>query len=55
MISVPNSPYGLRGRKATLNLNWIVSEVRICVKVVVTDLGSPSLTVLMVSVADKQQ
>ena len=25
-LPVPNSPCGLRGRKATLNLNWIVSR-----------------------------
>ena len=43
-----NSPYGLCGRKATLNTN-----VRSCVKVEVAVLGSPSLTVRTVSVAVK--
>ena len=42
--SRPNSPYGLCGRKATLNL----SELRSCVKVEVAALGFPmSLIVLM--------
>ena len=44
-------PYGLCGRKATLNL----SELRSCVKVEVVVLGSPSLINLMVSVDVKQQ
>ena len=35
--SVPNSPYGLHGRKATLNFN---SELMSCVKVEVADLSS---------------
>ena len=39
-----NSPYGLCGRNATVN----------CVKVEVTDLGSPSLIVPTVSVDVKQ-
>ena len=42
------SPYGLCGRKATLNLNS--SELRSCVKVEVAVLGSPSLIVRTVSV-----
>ena len=32
-LPVPNSPYGLRGRKATLNLDMFVTEIRSCVKV----------------------
>ena len=47
-LPVPNSPYGLCGRKATLNCS--ISELRSCVKVEVDVLGSLSLTVLMVSV-----
>ena len=49
----PNSPCGLCGRKATLNLNL---ESRSCVKAEVAVLGSPSLIliVLMVSVDVKQ-
>ena len=43
-LPVPNSPYGLCGRKATLN----------CVKVEVAVLGSPSLIVRTVSVDVKQ-
>ena len=50
-LPISNSPYGLCGRKATLNLN---TELRSCVKVDVAVLGSPSLTVLMVSVDVKQ-
>ena len=43
-------PYGLCGRKPTLNLNGkICQELRSCVKVAVAVLGSPSLTVLMVA------
>ena len=48
-----NSPYGLCGRKAILNLkadylnagylNAVVSEIRNCVKVEVAVLGSTSL------------
>ena len=44
-LSVPNSPYGLRGRTATLNM-----ELRSSVKVDVAILGSPSLRVFTVSV-----
>ena len=51
-LPVPNSPYGLCGRKVTLNSN--VPELWSCVKVEVDDLGSPSLISLMVSVALKQ-
>ena len=46
-----NSPYGLCGRKATLNSN---SELRSCAKVEVAVLGSPSLIVRTVSVDVKQ-
>ena len=50
---VPNSPYGLCGRKATLNCS--ISELRSCVKVEVAVLGSSSLIVLMVSAVDVKQ
>ena len=53
-LPVPDSPYGLCGRKATLNLNCSISELISCVKVEVAALGSPSLTVLTVSVDVKQ-
>ena len=61
-LPVPNSPYVLCGRKATLNcsvyglcghkatLNCSISVHRSCVKVEVAVLGSLSLTVLMASV-----
>ena len=52
-IHVSNSPYGLCERKATLNLK-LSSDLRICLKVVVAVLGSPSLIILMVSVDVKQ-
>ena len=29
-VAVPNSPYGLCGRKATLNLNWVVRVRELC-------------------------
>ena len=46
-LPVPNSPYGLCGRKATLKLqNSILSRVKVEVAV----LGSNSLTVRIVSV-----
>ena len=45
-LPVTNSPYSLRGRKATPD----PSEHRSCVKVEVVVLGSKSLTVLTVSV-----
>ena len=51
-LLVPNRPYGLCGRKATLNCS--ISEVRSCVKVEVVVLGSSSLIVLTVSVDVKQ-
>ena len=51
-LPVPNNPYGLCGRKATLNCS--ISELRCCVRDEVAVLGSPSLTVLMVSVNVKQ-
>ena len=53
-LSVPNSPYGLCGRKATLNLN-MVSELRSCVKVEKDVLGPSSLRVPTVSVDVRQQ
>ena len=53
--AVPNRPYGLCGRKATLNSKYACrAELRSCVKVEVAVLGSPSLIVLMVSVDVKQ-
>ena len=42
-LPVPNSPYGLCGRKAILNLNSKRQEFRICVKVEVAVVGSQSL------------
>ena len=51
-VGVPNSSYRLCGREATLNVN---SELRSCVKIEVDVLGSPSLTVLTVSVDVKQR
>ena len=50
-LPVPNSPYGLCGRKAAFEEEEdSISELRSCVKVEVDVLGSPSLIVLMVSV-----
>ena len=49
---VPNNPYGLCGRKATLICSF--SELRSCVKVEVDVLVSPSLIILTVSVDVKQ-
>ena len=53
---VPNSPFGLCGRKATVNFEtqWGESEFRSCVKVEVDVLGSPSLMVRTVSVDVKR-
>ena len=51
-LPVPDSPYGPCGRKATLNCS--ITEVMSCVKVEVAVLGSPSLTVSMVSLDVKQ-
>ena len=51
-VDVPDSPYGLCGRTATLNCS--ISELGSCVKVEVAVLGSPSLIVLTVSVDVKQ-
>ena len=52
---MPDNPYGLCGRKATLEDEEVKkSEVRSCVKVEVAVLGFPSLIVLMVSVGVKQ-
>ena len=47
-LPVPNSPYGLCGRKATLYLNNS-SELKSCVKVEVAVLGSLSLIIPTVS------
>ena len=50
-LSVPNSPYGLYGHKATVEEEEgrpFYSEVWSCEKVEVAVLGSPSLIVLMV-------
>ena len=52
-LPVPNKPYGLCGRKATLKLG-VSSDFRSCVKVEVAALGSRSLTGLLVSVDVKQ-
>ena len=49
---VPNSPYGLCGCKATLDLS--TAELRSCVKVEVDVLGSPVLTVRTVYVVIQQ-
>ena len=49
---VPNSPYGLCGRKAALNCS--ISELRGCVNLEVAVLGSACLIVLTVSVDIKQ-
>ena len=49
-VAVSNSPYGLFGRKATLEEELVKTELRSCVKVEVAVLDSRSLTVLMVSV-----
>ena len=55
-LPVPNSPYGLCGRKATLNEQLAhPTELRSCVKVEVAVLGSPSLISLMVSEDVRQQ
>ena len=51
-LPVPNSPYGLCGQKATLNL--FATELRSCLKVEVAVLGAPSLIVRTVSVDVKQ-
>ena len=45
VLPVPNSPYGLCGRKATLNIIITLSEFRNYVNVDVAVLGSPPLTV----------
>ena len=54
-LPVPNSPYGLCGRKATLEEDYMASELRICVKVEVDVLGSPSLIVLIMVSVDVMQ
>ena len=51
-LPVPNSPYDLCGRKATLNCS--ISEFRSCVKVEVAVLSSPSLIVRTISAEVKQ-
>ena len=50
-LPVPNSPYGVCGRKAVLNLNVVIKS---CSGVVVAVLSSPYLIVLMVFVDAKQ-
>ena len=52
----PDSPYGLCGRKATLDelSRARARELRSCVKVEVAVLGSPSLVVRTVCVDVKQ-
>jgi len=55
-LSVPNSLYGLCGRKATLNSNLnLRTEFRSCAKVEVDVLDFTSLIVLVVSVDVNQQ
>ena len=54
-LPVPNSPYGLCGRKATPNSTQSLSAQELCVKVEMAVVGSPSLTVPTVSVDVKQQ
>ena len=49
---IPNSPYGLCGRKTTLNFS--ILELRRCVEVEVAVLESPSLIVRTVSVNVKR-
>ena len=53
-VPVPNSPYGLSGRKATLNLNMHVTELRSCAHTYVAVLGFPSLIIHTISVDVKQ-
>ena len=53
-LPVPNKPYGLCGRKATVNSNHHLSELRSCVKVEVAVLRAHSLIAEMVSVDVKQ-
>ena len=54
-VDVLDTPHGLCGRKATLNLNSVSGpELRSCAKVEVDVLGSLSLIVLMVSVDVKR-
>ena len=53
-LPVPDTPYDLCGRKATVNLNTRQTELRSCVKVEVAVLGCSSLIVLTVSVNVKQ-
>ena len=52
--SVPDSRYGLRGRKATSSLNSSISEIRSCVKVEMAILDSLFPIILMISVDVKQ-
>ena len=52
-LPVPNSPYGLCGRKAALNFRRS-AEPRSCVKVEVAVVGSPSLIVRTVPADVKQ-
>ena len=54
-VDVLDTPHGLCGRKATINLNSVSGpEVRSCAKVEVDVLGSLFLIALMVSVDVKQ-
>ena len=53
-LPVPDNPFGLCGRKATMNYSFRTSEPRNCVKVEMAVPGSISLIVLMVSVDVKQ-
>ena len=54
-LPIPNSSYGICGRKATLNSNLYPSELRSCEKVEVDVLGCLSLIVRTVSVDVKRQ
>ena len=51
-LPVPDNPYGLSGRKATLNET---KELRNCVKVEVDVVGFPSLIIRTASVDVKQR
>ena len=52
-LPVPNSPYGLCGRKATRN--FVVSELRSCVIVEVAVLGSSSSLIVLTVAVDVMQ
>ena len=53
-LPVPNGPYGLCGRKASLNERKAIRTQDLCQKVDVAVLGSPSLMVRTVSVGVRQ-